>query len=183
MNLRASIRAYGSHPDPATAVACFVALVLGSNGPFYPLYVIAAVGWARGHPAFLTMGAMPLFLAVPALARWRPEAAPAALWLVGTVNTVWCMKLLGPETGVGLFLLPCIALATLLGGRLVTLAGAGVPILLSQIPSAAFGHPILALTPAEDARLTALNGFSVACLMGLIALQLAGVLRGSRTGE
>ena len=181
MTLRAAMRAYGSHPDPVTAVACFVALVLGANGPFYPLYVIALVGWARGHAAFLTMGAMPLFLAVPALARWQPGLARAALWLVGTVNTVWSMKLLGPETGVGLFLLPCIALAALLSGRLLTLAAAGLPILPLLIPVAAFGQPIMALTPAEDARLAALNGFSAACLMGLIALRLAGVLRGSDT--
>ena len=181
MSLRAAIRAYGSHPDPATATANFVALVLGSNGPVYPLYVIAVAGWARGHAAFLTMGAMPLFLAVPALARWRPETARAALWLVGTVNTLWCMKLLGPATGVGLFLLPCIALAALLGGRMLTLAGAGVPILLLQIPAVAFGRPILAFTRVEDARLAALNGFSAACLLGLIALRLAGVLRGADT--
>ena len=181
MNLRAAIRAYGSHPDPATAAACFVALVLGSNGPVYPLYVIAVVGWARGHAAFLTMGAMPLFLAVPALARWRPEAARAALWLVGTVNTVWCMKLLGPATGVGLFLLPCIALAALLQGRALTLAAVGLPILPLLMPATAFGQPILALTAAEDARLAALNGFSTACLMGLIALRLRGVLRGPET--
>ena len=177
MNVRAAIRVYGSHPDPATAAACFVALVLGSNGPVYPLYVIAVVGWAHGHAAFVTMVAMPLFLAVPALARRRPEAARTALWLVGTVNTVWCMKLLGPATGVGLFLLPCIALAALLRGRVLTLAAVGLPILPLLMPATTFGQPILALTAAEDARLAALNGFSAACLMGLIALRLAGVLR------
>jgi hypothetical protein len=178
MSLRAAIRAYGSHPDPATAMACFVALVLGANGPFYPLYVIAVVGWARGHAAFLTMGAMPLFLAVPALARSRPEAARVALWLVGTVNTVWCMKLFGPESGVGLFLLPCIALAALLQGRLLTLAAVGLPILPLLMPATTFGPPILALTAAENARLTTLNGFSAACLMGLLTLRLASMLRG-----
>ncbi len=181
MTLRAALRAYGSHPDPATEAVCFVALVLGSNGPVYPLYVIAVVGWARGHAAFLTMGAMPLFLAIPALARWRAEAGRTALWLVGTANTVWCMKLLGPATGVGLFLMPCIALAALLNRRMVTLAAAGVPILLLQIPAAAFGHPILRFTQVEAARLAALNGFSAACLLGLIALLLAGVLRRAGT--
>ena len=172
------MRRHAAAPDPITATAGFVALVLGANGPIYPLYVIAVVGWGRGHAAFVTMVAMPLFLAVPALARRRPETARAALWLVGTVNTVWCMKLLGPETGVGLFLLPCIALAALLQGRVLTLAAVGLPILPLLMPATAFGQPILALTAAEDARLAALNGFSAACLMGLIALRLASVLRG-----
>ncbi len=177
MRLRAAIGAYAAHPDPATALAGFVALVLGSNGPIYPLYVIAVVGWTRGHPAFLTMCAMPLFLAIPALARRLPGAGRTALWLVGTVNTVWCMKLLGPGTAVGLFLLPCIALAALLPGRWLGLAGVGLPLLALLVPAAAFGRPILTLTGAEDARLAVLNAFSAACLMGLIALRLGDVLR------
>ena len=182
MSLREAIRAYDTHPDPATALACFLALVLGSNGPFYPLYVIAVVGWSRGHAAFLTMAAMPLFLAIPALARRSPAAGRIALWLVGTINTVWCMKLLGPATGVGLFLLPCITLAALLPGRVLALAAAGLPLLPLLLPVAAFAPPILSLTAAEDGRLATLNGFSAACLTALIALRMAGLLQGRTPG-
>lgn len=166
------LRAYGAHPDPATAAACFVAIVLGSNGPFYPVYVVALVGWAQGHIALLTMLAAPFFLAIPPLARRSPAAGRAALWLVGTINTVWCMKLLGPASGVGIFLLPCIALAALLPAGWPRLAGAAVPLLVLLVPPIWFGMPIMALSEGQDAHLALLNRFSAACLMGLLALRL-----------
>lgn len=160
-----------AHPDPATALACFVAVVLGFNGPFYPLYVIALVGWTRGHIAFLTMFATPLFLAIPLLARHRPAGGRVALWLVGTSNTLWCMKLLGPASGVGLFLLPCIALAVLLPAGWARLAGAGLPLALLLVPKEWFGAPIMVLDAAQYARMATLNQFSAACLIGLLALR------------
>jgi hypothetical protein len=162
--------------DPASATACFIALILGGNGPIYPLYVIAVVGWADGHAAFLTMGAMPLFLAIPALARRAPAAAPVALWLVGTLNTLWCMKLLGPASLVGVFLLPCAALAALLPTGPARLAGAGLPLLGLLIPHPWFAAPILRLTAAQDLRLASLNLFSAGCLSGLIGLRLGRLI-------
>ena len=158
------------------ATACFLALVLGANGPFYPLYVIAVVGWASGHWAFLTMGAMPLFLAIPALARRVPGMAGGALWLVGTLNTLWCMKLLGPASLVGAFLLPCTGLAALLPAGWARLAGAGLPLLGLLVPHAWFGAAILRLTAEQAARLASLNLFSAGCLTGLIGLRLGRLI-------
>jgi hypothetical protein len=43
MTVAAWLRRYAAHPDPATATANLVALVVASNGPFYPLYVLALV--------------------------------------------------------------------------------------------------------------------------------------------
>ena len=175
------MRRHAAAPDPITATAGFVALVLGANGPIYPLYVIAVVGWGRGHPAFLTMGAMPLFLAIPALGRRVPGMAGLALWLVGTLNTLWCMKLLGPASLVGVFLLPCAALAALLPPGLPRLAGAGLPLLGLLVPHPWFGAAILRLTAEQDARLATLNLFSAGCLTGLIGLRL-GRLVGATAG-
>ncbi len=176
------LRAYTAHTDPATSAACLVAIVLGSNGPFYPLYVIALVGWARGHLAFLTLFATPVFLAIPLLAQRSPSAGRAALWLVGTVNTVWCMKLMGPGSGIGIFLLPCIALAALLPGGWTRLAGAGLPLLPLLVPRNWFGVPVMTLTAAQDAHLALLNQFSAACLMGLLALQLGRLVPAQSAG-
>jgi hypothetical protein len=174
-----NLRAYATHPDPATAAACFVAVVLASNGPFYPLYVVALVGWARGHVAFLTMSATPFFLAVPLLARRAPAVGRGVLWLVGTINTVWCMKLLGPASGVGVFLLPCIALAVLLPAGWARLAGAAAPLLPLLTPNEWLGRPIMALTSGQNAHLAHLNSFSAACLMGLLALRLGRLVPAS----
>lgn len=158
--------------DPATATACFVAAVLGWNGPFYPLYVIALTGWSRGRLAFLTMIATPAFLAIARLGGRRPAAGRMALWLVGTVNTLWCMKLLGPGSGVGVFLLPCTLLAVLLPAGAVRLAGAGLPLLALLVPRPWFEPAIMTLTAGQQAHLVVLNQFSAACLTALLALRL-----------
>ena len=173
-------RAYVAHSDPATTVACLVAVVLGLNGPFYPFYIVAVVGLTHGWVAFLTMGATPLFLAIPRLARRAPVAARAALWLVGTINTIWCMKLFGPASGVGVFLLPCIALAVLLPVGWVRLTGTGAPLLALIVPWNWFGAPIMTLTAAQNAQLGLLNEFSAACLTGLLALQLGRFMTSAR---
>ncbi|MBW4092841.1 MAG: hypothetical protein HIU82_17315, partial [Proteobacteria bacterium] len=137
MKLLAALRAYAAHDDPATAMANFVALVLGWNGPFYPLYVIALIGGTAGGAVFLTMLAMPFFLAIPALSHRSGTGARVALSLVGTVNTIWCIKLLGTPSAVGLFLLPCIALSALLfrrRERALFLPAAGLPLAALFMP-------------------------------------------------
>ena len=50
----AALRAYGAHADPATRIGNTIALLVGFNGPFYPLYVWfllpeARAGRARHH--------------------------------------------------------------------------------------------------------------------------------------
>ena len=99
--------------DPLAKVAATVALVVASNQPFYPLYLHAIVG-KQAWPAWLTLLTTPLFLAVPAVARRHPLAGRAMLPIVGIVNTVFCVKLIGLATAVELFLLPCILLAAIL---------------------------------------------------------------------
>jgi hypothetical protein len=167
---------YSDHPDPVTAIACLIAVVLGLNGPFYPLYVVAFVGWSQGHLAFLTMLATPLFLAVPLFARRAPGTGGLILWFLGTANTLWCTKLFGPSSGIENFLLPCIGLAALLPKNWLRLVGAGLPLLLMLMPTKWIGVPIIRLTAVQAAHLGLLNDFSAACLIGLLALRLGRLL-------
>ena len=107
------IHRYTDNPDPLAKVAATVALVVASNQPFYPLYLHAIVG-KQAWPAWLTLLTTPLFLAVPAVARRHSLAGRAMLPIVGVINTVLCVKLIGLATAVELFLLPCILLAAIL---------------------------------------------------------------------
>lgn len=185
MNLLDRHRAYAAHPDPATAAANLIALVVAWNGPFYPLYAIALLGTA-GLPSFLTMAASPFFFAIPWLARRYPTAARAALPLVGTLDAIACTKLFGSNAGMEFFLLPCIVLAALLfrsrerwlGMLLIALAI--VPIL---VPAATYGKPVFALASAQAAHLMSLNLVSVAMLLGLVALQMRSVLAQESSGR
>jgi hypothetical protein len=170
-------RRYAAHDDAAAAVANFVALVIAWNGPFYPLYVALLTGWDR--LVLLTLPATPLFFLVPLAMRWSSRLGRAALPLIGTVNTLWCTKLLGAVSAVGLFLMPCVLLAALLfrrGERAWMLVAAGLPLAAALLPDTIFGAPLLRLAPDQEARLAALNFVSAAMLSGLLAWQFAGLL-------
>ena len=178
MSLAGALHRYAAHDDPAAAAANFLALVLAWNGPFYPVYVIGLVGW-DGIASLWSVFASPLFFAVPWVMRHDTRTGRAMLPLIGTANTLWCTKLLGPGTEVGLFLLPCIALAALLyrrSERRLMLVMLLLPLALLMLPDAVFGVPIVTLPPDRIARLAALDIVSVALLTGLVTWQFAGVL-------
>jgi hypothetical protein len=179
MNLISGLRRYAAHPDPATAAANLVALVVAGNGPFYPLYVVALIGDVHVG-LWLTMLASPFFFAVPAISRRDSCAGRAALPLIGTVNTIWCAALLGGASEVGLFLLPCATLAALLFRSnerplALLLVGLAVAALILLIELSPVG--LLGLGLDQMAVLARLNTISVATLTGFLALTLASVFR------
>src|ERR1700733_682382 len=97
------LQAYKDNPDPLAGLANTVALVVAGNQPFYPLYLHAIVGRAA-WPAWITLITMPLFAAVPAVARRRPLAGRAMLPVIGTANGILAAKLIGIDPGVNSFL-------------------------------------------------------------------------------
>ena len=172
------LRAYAHHRDPSTAAVNVIALVVGCNGPFYPLYIVAMFG-AAGLPSFLTCVSSPCFLAIPWLARRYPVAGRAALPVIGTLHTVWCTKVLGVGSGVELFFLPCIMIAALLfwpQRKWPAFFLMGLSIVPMLAPGSFYGASILKLAAEDAARLASLNLISVALLIGFIALQFAGAL-------
>ncbi len=176
----AALRAYAAHPDPATAIANQIALMLGSNGPIYPLYLIAIVGRSIMLPSLLTCFAMPFFLAVPAIARRQAFAGRLTLVIVGTLNTLWCIKLLGPATGLTLILLPCILVALLLyraGERAWFLLTAIVPTAFMALPPSIFGAPLITLRPLDARHLAAFHRYTAAVLTLFLVWQFASLLR------
>ncbi len=181
--IRALIRhqsAYVANPDPAAKAANTIALILAWNGPFYPLYVLFLIGRDALPGCLLTLLVSPFFYAIPWLSRRSSRAGRVALPLVGAINTVWCMKLFGPASGVGLFLYPCLILPALLfrpRERWLMLPLLGFVLLLQFLPTSIFGAPIMGLPIEEAAHLYGLNAGSVACLLAVIALQFANVLR------
>jgi hypothetical protein len=177
MTLLAALHRYGNHPDPTTAMANTVAMVVGANGPFYPWYG----GWllpAPGLVSLLTMFATPFFLSVPWVSRRNSLAGRIALVVVGLANTVWCTALLGPATGVGLFVLPCLMLAGLVWAQraaLLVLLGLG---LAAQQVVLRWPWPALSgLAPERQAALYVLNASSVGMLLGFLAIVSAGQVR------
>ncbi len=177
VTLLAALRRYAAHADPATAAANTVALVVGSNGPFYPAY-IWLIDAEAGHLALWTMLASPFFLAVPWLSRRSGLAARLALVVVGLANTLWSTALLGAESGVGLFLLPCLVLAALLWrDRLALLGVLGLGLAVQQLVLRWPWDSLAGLDLARQQALVVLNATSVGTLLAFLALTLAGLLR------
>lgn len=171
------ITAYIAHPDPLTAKSSLIAFVIASNGPFYPLYIYLLIGWAA-WPTGLTMLASPVFMLLPALSRRNSLAGRLALPLVGTVNTVWCTKLLGMASGVELFLLPCISLAALsftVNERRIAWAVLALPFAfyLWQNHGGGIGGPLLSFTNAQNEAIRSLNIASVGTLTAFLGLVYA----------
>ena len=164
------LSAYKDNPDPLAVLSNTVALVIAGNQPFYPLYLHAIVGTAA-WPAWLTLLTMPLFAAVPAVARRNPLAGRMMLPIIGTANGVLAVKLIGVETGVELFLLPCVLLATLLFRPTEKLAMAivvVVPFVAYFVLDPAVGRPLEIFSDAEYRSIIGMHAFSVASLFALI---------------
>ena len=162
---------YKANRDPLAVLANTVALVVAGNQPFYPLYLHAIVG-RPAWPAWITCSTTPLFAAVPAIAKRNSLAGRAMLPTIGTVNGILAVKLIGIDTGVELFLLPCVLLATIIfrPGRTARHARRVGPSRSSRTscwmgPSARRSHRS---TAAGTSRSSRSNGFSVASLFALI---------------
>jgi hypothetical protein len=177
VTLLAALRRYADNADPATAMANTVAMVVGANGPFYPMYVWWVLPEA-GRVSLLTMFAAPFFLAVPWVSRRKGLAGRSALVVVGLANTVWCTALLGPATGVGLFVLPCLLLAGLVWAQRATLlALLGLGLVAQQVVLRWPWPALSGLAPDRQAALYVLNASSVGMLLGFLAIAGAGQVR------
>jgi len=111
--LLARLRAYIAHPDPLTAVANLLALILASNQPFYPLYFYAAIG-DSAWPAWVALISAPCFAAVPAIARLNSGAGRASLVVIGVFNTAVVTWAMGALSATQTFFFPCLFLAVML---------------------------------------------------------------------
>ncbi len=178
----AAFGAYVHHRDATTRLSNAVAVMVGLNGPFYPLYVWWIVPEA-GLVALTTMAASPGFLAIPWLARRQAGLARVALPVIGLANTVWTLALLGPATGAGVFVYPCILLAGLCWREpwpMLGVLGAGFAVQLGVLywPF----PPLSGLEPALQVALMPLNASSVAALLCFLVLSGARQMTAASKG-
>jgi hypothetical protein len=98
--------------EAATSASVTTAWVIVLNKPFYPLYVWYVAG--SGVAASLwTWALLPLFAALPYVAKRWPYAARVGLPLVGTADSAFATLMFGQACGVEAFFAPCAALSAL----------------------------------------------------------------------
>ncbi|MGQ2905506.1 MAG: hypothetical protein ACT6RL_06285 [Neoaquamicrobium sediminum] len=172
------VRSYAAHPDPLVASANFIALLVASNQPFYPLYVYW-LATTNIEPVWYTFLSTPFFLAVPALSRWNTVAGRALLPLAGIGNTILCAQLFGVQSAVEIFLIPCAVLAILLfrpAERTIGFAIAGIAFMAFLLLGSRYGTPLVAYDVEEYAALVRLNASSAGLLTVCAALIFSNVL-------
>jgi hypothetical protein len=157
--------AYRAHPDPRTASANTLALVLAYNGPCYPLYLYWLIGPAF-WPSLISLWAVPLYALVPMLSRRNSLAGRVVLMAVSTLNTVSYVLLFGARAELQLFLLPCIALGLLFSHaeRRLAWALAAVPLALFVWLRHYHGAPIRPFSDSQYHAMATLTEVSVATL-------------------
>nr|WP_298097285.1 hypothetical protein [uncultured Shinella sp.] len=171
------VRAYARHPDPRVAAANAISLLVASNQPFYPLYLLWLVKDIT--PAWFTFLSTPFFLAVPAVSRWNGAAGRALLPLAGIGNTVISTWLFGPASAVEIFLIPCGVIALLLfrpGERLVGLTLTALAFCAFLLLHNAYGAPLVTYDASEYAGLARLNILSASALTAFVALLFSSLL-------
>ena len=161
---------YAAHPEPRTALANLVALLIVSNQPFYPLYVY----WLVGAPAWVTLVSFlstPFFFAVPAVARRNALAGRVLLCVTGTLNTVLCVWAVGEASGVGMFYFACILIGVLLfraSERAVMAICAGLPVAAFWFLRHRLGAPLHTFSADEYSSLVTLHAVSVGSLIAFV---------------
>ncbi len=101
------------HPDRLAAATNSVAMLLASNTPFYPLYLRFILGPQSWPMLLLTGLSLPFFAAAPYVARRNGLAGRVWLCFFASLNTGWVSWLMGPQSGVALFFMPCLVLTVL----------------------------------------------------------------------
>ena len=171
-------KAYFAHDDPLVATANLVALVVLWNQPFYPLYVYWSVG-PEIAPTFYTLLSTPFFLAVPAMGRANGRAGRALLPLAGIGNTVLSARVFGVDSGVEIFLLPCVLLGFVLfrpSERTIAIAIAAVGLLAFTVLHGRYGAPVHHYSAEEYVGFLKMNALSAGTLTAFIGLLVMNLI-------
>lgn len=165
-----SLRGYIAHEDASTRACNIIAAVIVANQPFYPLYVAWALG--RAEPwAFLTLLSTPVFSVVPLVSRLNSGLGRLLLVLAGMANTVLAVRIFGIASGVLVFLMPCLLIASALFRAEERWLSIGVFIvalgLYLGFPDG-YGAPLCGCSPSEASALAPLHAISASCLVILI---------------
>ena len=174
----AAVERYAAHADPRVTACNWIALIVASNQPFYPLYVEGVAG-TGGFAAMLTFLSTPFFALAPLVARRNDRIGRAMLPLAGIANSLLAFVLFGQASGVLLFLAPCVVIAGLAfrpDERPWSLALIGLSALAYFAGPMVAATPVVALDGAASLALLGVNAFSAGCLLALTGLTFSGAM-------
>ncbi len=166
---------YADHPDPLVSACNWIALIVASNQPLYPLYV-EWVGGGGGVAAMLTWLSTPLFALAPLVARRSTRLGRAMLPLAGIANSLLALALFGKGAGMALFLAPCLVIAGLAfrpDERRWSYALIALGVVSYFLLGRLVQTPLVTLTADGVAGLLDINIISAGCLLILVGLSFS----------
>jgi hypothetical protein len=170
-SMTAALDRFTAHRDPCMAYGNLVAVLVGSNQPFFPLTLLWVMGEAA-RPSLWGMLSTVAFCAVPLIARRHVLLAKILFCLYASLHTGAYVVLMGQALGFELFLIPCILLAALLFGprqRILAWLLCAVPVMIFLALQHS-GQARLGLPEAMVGTLWQINAISVACLVALMGM-------------
>ncbi len=174
--LRQAYADYIGHPDPLMEAGNLIAFMVGTNQPFYPIYLAMIVGTGAWR-ALPLLASMPVLLSVPLLARRSPLGARLLLLASGICNTFGAIALIGTQSGLAALFIPCAAIAAVLfraGERVAMLAMVALA-MAAWLVADGMGPDVF--SAAQYASMQRLNAMSAIGLCGFIGIVLSGALR------
>ena len=166
------LRAYAAHDDPLVATANLVALVVAGNIPFYPIYQLVLIGW-DAWPSLLEAPVALLFFAIPWVSRRSGLVGRCLPPLLGTANTLFCMKLMGEASGNALYFVPCVVAAALSfrsTERWVMLPLVWLPVAGFLLSLDRLGPSLAPFTDTQSAAMLRLNAVSTGFFVGFLGM-------------
>jgi len=175
-----AVRRFVSHRDPLVEASNWVAFIIGTHLPFWPLYVWWAAGPQALPTALLTTALAPIFVAIPLLSRRNGLLGRMAMLLTGIVNTIFTVWVLGENSGTAFFLIPCGALASILfrrGERWLMLCFTMLPLAVWCVLQDHAPVPLHRYDNQSAQQIFTLNVFSVAVLIAVFGWLQADIYR------
>lgn len=170
---------YANDPDPRVAACNWIALLVVSNQPLYPLYV----WWAVSHdiaPTFLTFLSTPFFAAAPAVSRRWSRTGRALLPVAGIGNVAVSAMAFGAASGVAIFLMPCALIAAAIfrpSERIIALALVGLALAVFVGIESLGIASLHVYSHSEYAAFVRLNALSAGGLTAFVGLTLSGMIK------
>ena len=153
-----------------------LAFLIGTNQPFYPVYLAMLVGGGAWR-ALPLLASMPFFLAVPLLARRSPLLARILFLLTCLGNIVLAIWMIGAASGLAMLFIPAAAIAAILfraGERVPMLAMVGLS-MAGWWGTGGMSPDVF--SPSEYAAMQRLNAMSAIGLCGVIGIVLSAALQ------
>ncbi|RBP03524.1 hypothetical protein DFR50_14310 [Roseiarcus fermentans] len=160
--------------DERTAACRSVAWMVALNKPLYPLAALALIGGDAAVRSLAALASLPLYAAIPWLARRTGFWARVALPVVGVADTAFAAKVMGADTGAEVYFAACGLLAVVgFGPREATARRVlvGFVYLALVVLHWGAGAPLQPWPADEAARLLTINVYSAAALFAFIALR------------